>query len=60
MSGMTQPDTASALRAVARHAHNPAARLWKAVQKIIADLKATKDQGLLCSRGRGLETVVVR
>ena len=26
-SGMTRPDIASAVRAVARHAHNPAARL---------------------------------
>ena len=41
---MTPPDIiASAVRAVARHTHNPAARHWKAVQKIVAYLKATKD-----------------
>ncbi|CAN0451219.1 unnamed protein product, partial [Ascophyllum nodosum] len=32
---------ASALRTVVRHVHNPAARHWKAVRKIIAYLKAT-------------------
>ena len=48
---MARPDVASAVRAVARHAHNPAARHWKAVQKIIAYLKATKDQGVVFRRG---------
>ena len=36
ISGMTRPDIASAVRAVARHAHNLAARHWRAVRKIIA------------------------
>ena len=40
---MTRPDIASAVRAVARHAHNPAAWHWKVVRKIIVYLKATKD-----------------
>ena len=53
-SGMTQPDIASAVRAVARHAHNPAARHWKAVRKIIAYLKATEDLGVVFRRGGGL------
>ena len=47
ISGMTRPDIASAVRAVARHAHNPTARHWKAVRKIIAYLKATKDLGVV-------------
>ena len=32
ISGMTGPDIASAMRAVARHAHNPATRHWKAAR----------------------------
>ena len=52
---MTQPDIASAVRAVARHAHNPAARHWKAVRKIIACLKATEDLGVVFRRGEGLK-----
>ena len=36
---MTRPDIASAARAAAQHAHNPAARHWKAARKIIAYLK---------------------
>ena len=51
-------DDASTVRAVARHAHNPAARHWKAVQKITTYLKPTKDLGVVPA-GRGLETVVV-
>ena len=38
-----RPDIASAVRAVARHAHNPTARYWKTVREIIAYLEATKD-----------------
>ena len=50
ISGMTRPGIASAVRAVARHAHNPAARHWKAVRKIIAYLKATKNLGVVFQR----------
>ena len=52
---MTRPGIASAGRAVARHAHNPAARHWKAVRKIIAYLKATKDLGVVFQRGGDLK-----
>ena len=48
---MTRPDIASAVRAVARHAHNPAVRHWKAVRKITTYLKETKDLGLVFRRG---------
>ena len=47
ISGMTRPDIASAVRAVARHGYNPAARHWKAVRKITAYLKATKNLGIV-------------
>ena len=50
ISGMTRPGIASAVRAVARHAHNPAARHWKAVRKIITYLKATKNLGVVFQR----------
>ena len=55
ISGMTRPDITSAVRAVARHAHNPAARHWKAVRKIIAYVKATKDLGVVFRRGGDLK-----
>ena len=51
ISRMARPDIASAVRAVARHAHNLVARHWKAVRKIITYLKATKDLGVVFRRG---------
>ena len=44
-----------AVRAVARYAHNPAAGHWKAVRKIIAYLKATKNLGVIFRRGGDLK-----
>ena len=55
ISGITRPDIASAVRAVARHAHNPAARHWKAVRKIVSYLKATKDLGVVFRLGGDLK-----
>ena len=55
ISGMTRSDIASAVRAVARHAHNSAARHLKAVRKIIAYLKATKDLEIVFRRGGDLK-----
>ena len=55
ISGMTRTDIASAVRAVARNAHNPAARHWKVVRKIIAYLKATKYLGVVFRRGGDLK-----
>ena len=52
---MTRPGIASAVRAVARHAHNPAARHWKAVREIIAYLKAPKDLAVVFQPGGGLK-----
>lgn len=46
ISGMTQPDITSAVRAASRHGHIPGARHRKGVCKILASLKATKDLGL--------------
>ena len=50
--GMMRPYIASAVREVARHAHNLVAQHWKAVRMIIAYMKITKDLGL-CSGGEG-------
>ena len=55
MSGITRPDVSSAMRAVARHAHNPAARHWKVVRKIIAYLETAKDLGVVFRRGGDLK-----
>ena len=55
ISGMTRPDIASAARAVARHAHNPAAQHWKAVWKIIAYIKADNDLGVMFRWGGELK-----
>ena len=55
ISGMMRPDIARAVRAVARHAHNPAAQHWKAVRNIIAYLKASKDLGVVFRRGGDLK-----
>ena len=47
LGGMTRPHIANAVRAVAREAHDPAERHWRAVRKIIAYLDKTKDLGLV-------------
>ena len=44
---MTRPDIANAVRAVARQAHDPAERYWRAVRKLIAYLNKTKDLELM-------------
>ena len=52
---MARPDVVSAVRAVARHAHNPAVRHWKAVRKIIAYREAKKALGVVSRRGGALK-----
>ena len=52
---MARPDIASAVREVARHAYDPAARHWKAIREIVAYLKATKDLGVVFRRGGDLK-----
>ena len=47
LGGMTRPDIANAVRAVARQAHDPAERQWRVVRKIISYLNKTKDLGLV-------------
>ena len=58
-SGMTRPDIASGMRAVARHAHNPAARHWKAVRKAFTCLKGTKDLGVVLKLSLSLMRIML-
>ena len=55
LSTMTRPDISNAVRAVARHSHNPTERHWKAVLKIMAYLHGTRFMGLTFVRGSGLD-----
>ena len=52
---MTRPDISNAVRAVARHFHNPTYRHWKAVLKIAANLHGTRGMGLTSVRRSGLD-----
>ena len=55
LSFMTRPDIANnALRACARHSHNPSPRHWKALLQIAAYVNSSKDIGLKFVRGSGL------
>ncbi|CAM9220034.1 unnamed protein product [Pylaiella littoralis] len=51
---MTRPDITNAVRAVARYAHSPTARLWKSIRKILAYLNGTRSLGITYVRGRVL------
>ena len=53
LSTMTRRDISNALRAAARHSHNPTHRNWKAVLKIMAYLHGTRAMGLTLVRGSG-------
>ena len=55
---MSRPDIANAMRAVARHSHDPTARHWKTVLMITEYLVGTKDLGLTFERGSGLNLSV--
>ena len=52
-STMTRPDISNAVRAVARHSHNPTDRPWKAVLKIVAYIHGTRGMGFAC-KGFGI------
>ena len=46
IANQTRPDIANAVRAVARHSHEPKEVHWKAAQKILAYLRATAHLGI--------------
>ena len=54
LSTMTRSDITNAVRAVARYAHEPTKRLWKAIAKILSCLHGTKSLGITYVRGSGL------
>ena len=55
LSTMIRPDIiTSAVRAVARYAHEPTEKLWQAILKILSYLNGTKRLGITCVRGSGL------
>ena len=58
LSVMTRPDIANALRACARHSHNPSDRHWKALLQIATYVSSTKEIGLMFVRGCGLKLSV--
>ena len=58
LSVMTRPDIANALRACARHSHNPSPRHWKALLKVAACVNATKEIDLRFVRGSGFRLSV--
>ena len=51
LANRTRPDTADAVRSVARHCHDPGVSHWKAVRKIISCIAGTIDRGLTYKRG---------
>ena len=54
LSTLTRPGITNAVRAVARYAHEPAERLWKAITKILSYTNGTKSLGITYVRGSGL------
>ena len=54
LSTMTKPDITNTVRAVARYAHEPAERLWKAITKILSYINGTKSLGITYVQGSGL------
>ena len=58
LSVMTRPDIANALRACARHSHNPCPRHWKALLQVAAYVNATKEMGLRFVPGSGVRLSV--
>ena len=58
MSVITRPDIVNALRACARHSHNPSPRHWMALLQVAASVNATKEMGLRFVRGSGLRLSV--
>ena len=54
LSTMTRLDITNAVQAVARYAHTPTERLWRAIMKILSYLNGTKSIGITCVWGSGL------
>ena len=58
LSNQTRPDISNAVRSVARYAHAPKLKHWKAARGILEYLNASSSYGVTFQRGSGLEMVV--
>ena len=58
LAGMTRPDIANAVRAMARHSYNPCERHWKAAMKTLAYLNSTSNLGITYPKGEQLSLSV--
>ena len=58
LSNKTRPGIANTVRAVARYAHVPTERLWKAITKTLPNINGTKCLGITYVRGSGLSVDV--
>ena len=58
LGGMTRPDIANAVRSLARQAHDPAERHWRAVRKIIAYLNKINGLRLVLVKDGGRKLFV--
>ena len=58
LSVMTRPDIANALRACARHSHDPSPRHWTVLLQVAAYINGSKEIGLKFVRGSGLRLSV--
>ena len=59
LANQTRPDISNAVRAVARFAHAPKHKHWKAARGILEYLKVTSDYGATFQRGTGLELLIL-
>ena len=58
LSVMTKPDIANALRACAKHNHDPSLPHWRALLQVAAYVIGSKEKGLKFVRGSGLRRSV--
>ena len=58
LANQTRPDISNAVRAVARFAHAPKHKHWKAARGILEYLKVTSGYGVTLQRGSALELIV--
>ena len=58
LAQQTRPDISNVVRAVARFAHAPKLKHWKAARGILEYLETASTYGVAFQRGSGLELVV--
>ena len=58
LANQTRPDISNAVGVVARFAHSPKKKYWKAARGIVEHLSASSSYRVTFQRGSGLELVV--